>query len=130
MRLPHFISSYRFFLLLALILLTAFLRVIDDPDIWFHLSFGREILSNGIPDQEFLVFTRFGEPADYNSWGFGSLYFLIWSLSGFTGMALATVLGVIFTPALFRTVQGLSEKLRGEKDAPAPPSAAEPPSGD
>ncbi len=80
--------NYRRFLwLMAAMLLIACLRVIDDPDIWFHLSFGREIVTNGIPDQEFLVFTRFGEPADYNSWGFGVLYFEAWSMLGLYGMA-------------------------------------------
>ena len=89
MRLTRFTSSYPFILLLTSFLLIAFLRVIDDSDIWFHLSFGREILNHGIPDREFLVFTRFGESADYNSWGFGSIYFLIWEMFGSAGMALA-----------------------------------------
>jgi len=66
------------------------LRKIFDSDIWFHMVVGREVLRQmGIPDVEFYILPRLGEPGEFHEWGFGALYYLINQYSGYAGMALA-----------------------------------------
>jgi hypothetical protein len=67
----------------------AFVRRIDDLDIWYHLVIGREIWESGrIPSSEFFVHTLAGQPARFHEWGFGLLFFAAHRMAGFWGMAL------------------------------------------
>ncbi|MGC2166917.1 MAG: hypothetical protein WA632_13000 [Gallionella sp.] len=66
------------------------LRKIFDSDIWFHMVVGREVVRQmKIPDVEFYVLTRLGEPGEFHEWGFGVLYYFIEQWSGYVGMAMA-----------------------------------------
>jgi hypothetical protein len=63
-------------------------RQISDPDIWFYLVQGREIVaSSRIPLTEFYIFPAQGEPATFSAIGFGVLYFLVHQIGGFFAMA-------------------------------------------
>lgn len=89
-KLPALTSGYRFFFRCALFLLigASLLRKLFDPDIWFHLIVGREVMRRmSIPDQEFYILPRLGEPGEFHEWGFGVFYYLIEHYSGYAGMA-------------------------------------------
>lgn len=77
-------------------------RKIEGPDIWYHISIGREIFKTlSFPANEFLVYTLADTPGDFHAYGFGLFYYLIYSLGGFFGMSLAnSVMGalVLFLP--------------------------------
>lgn len=76
-------------LLLFAVLLVVSLRQISDPDIWFNLLVGREIVDRGsIPTQEFYLFPALGEAATFSAWGFGLLHYLAFVAAGYAGMAL------------------------------------------
>ncbi|MFQ5432809.1 MAG: hypothetical protein ACE5EN_09935 [Nitrospinota bacterium] len=80
-------------------------RKIDGPDIWYHLSIGREVFRTfSVPLEEFLVYTLAGEPGIFHAWGFGLFYYLIYTLAGFWGMSLAnSALGALVIFLLFKT---------------------------
>lgn len=88
------------------------LHAIEDPDIWYHMTIGRAVLEQGwIPAEEFYVFTRLGQPAEFHEWGFGLLYHLIQQATGLTGIILANaLLGALIIFLLYRTAcrRGLS----------------------
>jgi hypothetical protein len=66
------------------------LRKIFDSDIWFHMVVGREVFRQmKIPDAEFYVLTRLGEPGEFHEWGYGVLYYLIEQIGGTASMAVA-----------------------------------------
>ncbi len=66
------------------------LRRIFDSDIWFHMVVGREVFREmKIPDVEFYVLTRLGEPGEFHEWGYGLIYYFINHYSGYAGMAIA-----------------------------------------
>lgn len=70
-----------------------FLHAIEDPDIWFHLTIGRAVLEQGgLPAQEFYVFTRLGQPAEFHEWGFGLFYQLVQQAGGLGGMIIINAL--------------------------------------
>ncbi|MBI4937155.1 MAG: hypothetical protein HY846_02880, partial [Nitrosomonadales bacterium] len=82
--------GYRFFFHCALFLLigASLLRKLFDPDVWFHMVVGREVMRRmSIPDQEFYILPRLGEPGEFHEWGFGVFYYLIEHYSGYAGMA-------------------------------------------
>jgi hypothetical protein len=65
------------------------LRKLFDPDVWFHMVVGREVIRRmGIPPYEFYILPRLGEPGEFHEWGFGVLYYLIEHYSGYAGMAI------------------------------------------
>ncbi len=84
-----------------------FLHAIEDPDIWFHMTIGRAVLELGsIPQQEFYVFTRLGDPAEFHEWGFGVIYQLVYKLAGFTGIIVFNaLLGALTLFILFRMLR-------------------------
>jgi hypothetical protein len=92
---------------LFIVLTLLLLRQIDDPDIWYHLSIGREIFNTGaIPEFEFLVHPNAGRPGEFHEWGFGLLHFLAHQAGGFWGMSLVNALlasGTFFF--LYRSVR-------------------------
>jgi hypothetical protein len=69
---PYFLAI--FFGLVGISLL----RKLFDPDVWFHMVVGREVIRRmGIPPYEFYILPRLGEPGEFHEWGFGVLYYLI-----------------------------------------------------
>ncbi len=87
-----------------LVLALALLQQINDPDIWFQLSIGREIFKLGaIPAQEFLVYPNLGLPGAFHEWGYGLIFFLVHKVGGFWGMSiLNAVLGSLVFWLLLR----------------------------
>jgi hypothetical protein len=64
------------------------LRKIFDPDIWFHMVVGREVIRQmQVPGVEFYILPMLGEPGEFHEWGFGVFYCLINQYSGYVGMA-------------------------------------------
>ncbi|MBI5659639.1 MAG: hypothetical protein HZC43_08850 [Nitrosomonadales bacterium] len=91
-KLPALPSGYSFFFRCALFLLigASLLRKLFDPDVWFHMIVGREVMRRmSIPDQEFYILPRLGEPGEFHEWGFGVFYYLVEHYSGYAGMAVA-----------------------------------------
>lgn len=75
-----------FFLLIGVCLL----RKLFDPDIWWHMVVGREVMRQmRIPGYEFYILPRLGEPGEFHEWGFGVFYYLVEHYSGYIGMAIA-----------------------------------------
>ncbi len=75
-----------FFLLIGVSLL----RKLFDPDIWFHMVIGREVIRQmHVPSHEFYILPRLGEPGEFHEWGFGVFYYLIEHYFGYVGMAIA-----------------------------------------
>lgn len=89
---PSLLFGHSIIIRCALFLLigASLLRKLFDPDIWFHLTVGREVVRQmRIPDYEFYILPRLGEPGEFHEWGFGVLYYLVEHYSGYTGMAIA-----------------------------------------
>ncbi len=79
--------------LVFLALTVALLHQIVDPDIWYHLSIGREIVKLGaLPTQEFLVYPNANLPGAFHEWGFGLLNYFVYQSWGFTGMSILNAL--------------------------------------
>jgi len=97
----RWIADSLIFTALALFLL----RKIDGPDIWYHMSIGREVFRTfSVPVNEFLVYTLAGEPGIFHAWGFGLFYYLIYSLAGFWGMSFAnSLMGAFVLFLLYKT---------------------------
>ena len=75
-----------FFLLIGISLL----RKLFDPDIWFHMVIGREVIRQmHVPAHEFYILPRLGEPGEFHEWGFGVFYYLVEHYFGYAGMAIA-----------------------------------------
>lgn len=87
---PALPPGYNLFFRCALFLLigASLLRKLFDPDVWFHLIVGREVVRRmSLPGQEFYILPRLGEPGEFHEWGFGVFYYLIEHYSGYAGMA-------------------------------------------
>ncbi len=92
LRLPSLLFVRSIFIRCALFLLigASLLRKLFDPDIWFHMIVGREVVRQmHIPDYEFYILPRLGEPGEFHEWGFGVFYYLVEHYSGYAGMAIA-----------------------------------------
>ena len=82
----HILLRGVFFLLIGISLL----RKLFDSDIWWHMVVGREVIRRmRIPDQEFYILPRLGEPGEFHEWGFDVFYYLVEHYSGYAGMAIA-----------------------------------------
>lgn len=84
------------FALVALVVL----RGITDPDVWTHLTIGREVMRLGrVPATEFYVATLSGLPGHFNEWGYGVLLFLTHQAGGLLALALlnAAIAAAVFT---------------------------------
>jgi hypothetical protein len=87
---PSLPSGRSTLICIALFLLTgaALLRKLFDPDVWFHMTVGREVVRRlAIPGQEFYILPRLGEPGEFHEWGFGVIYYWVEHFAGFAGMA-------------------------------------------
>ena len=75
------------------VLCAALLRKIDDWDIWYHLSIGREIFRTlKIPAVEIFIYPLIGEPGSYHEWGFGLLFYTVYRFMGYWGIAFLNAL--------------------------------------
>ncbi len=80
-------------LLIFLVLASVLIQKISDPDIWFHLTIGREILARQhIPGTEFYLFPMEGEKTLFNEWGYELAGYLIYDKVGYVGLALLNAL--------------------------------------
>lgn len=69
------------------------------------MAIGRAVLEQGaVPAQEFYVFTRLGQAAEFHEWGFGLLYHLIHQASGLAGLVLLNALSGALTVFLLYRV--------------------------
>jgi hypothetical protein len=85
----HLWGKIAVFLCLVLVLL----RRIDDFDIWYHLSIGKEIATTkAIPAVEFIVFTLAGQSVHLFEWAFGVLHYLTLVVFGYWGMSILNAL--------------------------------------
>lgn len=85
-------------LVLALFGLVLFLRELSDPDIWFHLTIGREIFSSGaLPATEFYVFPAASEAAHFPAAGYGLLQYLLFLAAGLPGLTVFNALVFLAT---------------------------------
>lgn len=74
-------------------LLPLCLREFSDPDIWFHLTIGREIFERGgLPAEEFYIFPALGESAHYSAPGYGLLQYLLHLAGGLPALVLFNAL--------------------------------------
>ena len=65
------------------------LRKLFDADIWWHMVVGREVMRQmHVPDHEFYILSRLGEPGEFHEWGFGVFYYLVEHYFGYAGMAI------------------------------------------
>lgn len=89
-----------FITILFLSVFASLIRKIFDSDIWYHMVIGREVVRQmGVPQIEFYILPRLGEPGEFHEWGFGVLYYLINQYSSYIGMALANAAigsGILF----------------------------------
>lgn len=86
------------------ILLLALLRKIQDFDVWYHLSIGREVARTwSIPQSEFLVYMNEGMPGEFHEWGFGLLVYGVHAVTGLTGLSvLNALMGALTLWVIFR----------------------------
>lgn len=76
-----------FFMLLGTLWMY-FTKVLADPDFWFHMTVGREVILSGqIPDKSFYISGLLGAPEKFYEWGFGTLLYLTHSIFGETGLS-------------------------------------------
>ncbi|HZZ83335.1 MAG TPA: hypothetical protein VFE30_02270 [Anaeromyxobacteraceae bacterium] len=74
--------------LLAALALAALLRRVSDPDLFWHLSTGREVLRAGrIPVAEPFVSVLFGQPTQFHEWGYGVLCEAVLRVFGWAGLS-------------------------------------------
>lgn len=81
-------------------LMILLMRGITDPDIWTHLTIGREVFRlRGIPSAEFYVAPLAGQPGHFNEWGYGVVLYLIELTGGITALAVfnAAIAAATFT---------------------------------
>ncbi len=95
-------SADRFILAVALLLaalITA--RTPADPDMWWHLSAGREMLARGeILTRDVFSFTRFGAPWTNAFWLSDIGMYLLWRGGGFPALSLMMALLAAMTMAV------------------------------
>lgn len=105
--------SIFYHLLLFLIIGISLLRKLYDPDIWFHMVVGREVLRRmGIPDEEFYILPRMGEPGEFYEWGFGVVYYWVEHFAGHMGMAVVNAaFGCAILFFLYRAALGTEKQL-------------------
>jgi len=88
--------------LLCLLFLLYFmlnLRQLMDYDVWYQLIAGSYTIEHmAIPRTEFYIYSGLGESAVFTSWLWGTVLYLCWLISGYTGISVfnATVWGLVF----------------------------------
>ena len=111
-RIASFLADPRRALCAAVLALTAVvgLDALGDPDVWWHLRFGRWILDHGrIPTTELFSYTAAGHPLVPQEWLAGVIFAV---LNGAGGLALvAVVMGAITWSGFVATA--LRGRMRG-----------------
>lgn len=80
-------------LLVFAFLAAALFSKISDPDIWFDLVLGRQIVTTAtIPTSEFYLYSLLGQPTTWPEWGFGLLYYVVYKGLGYWGMSVLNAL--------------------------------------
>jgi hypothetical protein len=106
--------AFQFLILSAAFIALSF-RPLLDPDIWFYLVQGREIVESGsLPANEFYIFPAAGEEATFSAIGFAVFYYLVHQFAGYPGMAAANaiVAGASIALMLLAARPGISEEVR------------------
>ena len=96
-------------LLLAAVAVLSF-RPIADPDLWFHMAYGRTVLETGsFPKADIFSHTAAGNEWISSGWGSSVLLHGVWQMAGATGLSFtvfllmaAAFLGVYFAVAVRR----------------------------
>ena len=85
------LSTRRVFVtILALGLFAMAARGVHDPDVWWHLRAGQEIVTtHHVPRQDSFSYTRYGQPWVAHEWLAEVLFYLIFRATGWTGLMLA-----------------------------------------
>ena len=79
-----------FVIILGLGLFAMAARGVHDPDLWWHLRAGQEIVtSHHVPHQDIFSFTRYGHPWVAHEWLTEIFLSLIFRAAGWTGLMLA-----------------------------------------
>ena len=79
--------------MLGLHLVLVLVRPINDPDLWWHLRNGQEIVrAHSIPRSDTYSFTAFGKPWVAHEWLSDITMYAIYYLSGWTGLVLVLAL--------------------------------------
>lgn len=104
--------SIFYHLLLFLIIGISLLRKLYDPDIWFHMVVGREVMRRmDVPGEEFYILPRMGEPGEFYEWGFGVVYYWVEHFAGYTGMAVVNAaFGCAILFFLYRAAHGTEKQ--------------------
>jgi len=103
------LSTRRVFLIiLGLGLLAMAARGVHDPDVWWHLRAGQEIVtSHHVPHQDSFSYTRYGQPWVAHEWLTEALFYLVFRAAGWAGLTVmfAAVIGGTFL-LLYRQCAG------------------------
>lgn len=103
------LSTRRVFLIiLGLGLLAMAARGVHDPDVWWHLRAGQEIVaSHHVPHQDSFSYTRYGQPWVAHEWLSEALFYLVFRAAGWAGLMVtfAAVIGGTFL-LLYRQCAG------------------------
>ncbi len=84
-----------FVIILGLGLLAMAARGVHDPDVWWHLRAGQEIVaSHQIPHQDSFSYTRYGQPWVTHEWLTEVFFYLLFRVAGWAGL-MVTFAGVI-----------------------------------
>lgn len=89
-----------FLLAVAILGFAAFAQPQYDPDFWWHLRVGLDILANGVPQHNSYTFTASTHPFITQEWGSEAIYALLYRAFGMAPvillMALVTWVGFVF----------------------------------
>jgi hypothetical protein len=92
----------------------ATLRPLDDPDIWYHLAYGRWMVEHGalLRQDPFGAYTRGAELVAY-SWMFDVLAYGLHALAGAPGLALLPAVATVAAVVVFRRIVRRSDPAFG-----------------
>ncbi|MGE5206787.1 MAG: hypothetical protein ACM3PW_14310 [Chlamydiota bacterium] len=97
-----------FIIILGLGLFAMAARGVHDPDVWWHLRAGQEIVViHHVPRQDIFSYTRYGQPWIAHEWLSEVVFYLIFRVAGWTGLTVvfAGVIGGTFL-LLYRQCAG------------------------
>src|SRR5438067_244001 len=79
-----------FVIILALGFLAMAARGVHDPDVWWHLRAGQEIVaSHHVPRQDSFSYTRYGQPWIAHEWLSEVIFYVIFRAAGWAGLMVA-----------------------------------------
>jgi hypothetical protein len=94
-----FSTRRAFVAILALGLFTMAARSVHDPDVWWHLRAGQQMVAtHRVPHQDTFSYTRFGQPWVAHEWLSEVIFYSIFRLAGWAGL---TVLFALVIAATF-----------------------------